>query len=73
MATELSGDNKAKIRLEGGNELSKKQEKPWSVPPYPPLGMPLNPLGVIVTDPMGGYTGRPIDPEETPVQDMDDL
>lgn len=53
--------------------MSKKQEKPWFVPPYPPLGMPLNPLGVIITDPMGGYTGRPIDPEETPVQDMDDL
>lgn len=27
----------------------------------------------IVTDPNGSYTGRPRDPEETPVQDADDL
>lgn len=27
----------------------------------------------IVTDPFGSYTGRPIDPEEKPVQDADDL
>ncbi len=25
------------------------------------------------TDPMGSYTGCPIDPEEIPVQDADDL
>lgn len=25
------------------------------------------------TDPQGSYTGRPIDPEEVPVQDADDL
>ncbi len=27
----------------------------------------------IQTDPNGSYTGRPIDPEEKPVQDADDL
>lgn len=27
----------------------------------------------IVTDPNGSYTGRPREPEETPVQDADDL
>ncbi len=27
----------------------------------------------IVTDPNGSYTGRPLDPEERPVQDADDL
>lgn len=27
----------------------------------------------IQTDPDGSYTGRPLDPEEKPVQDADDL
>lgn len=27
----------------------------------------------INTDPNGSYTGKPDDPEETPVQDADDL
>lgn len=27
----------------------------------------------IYTDPLGSYTGRPLDPEETPTQDADDL
>ena len=27
----------------------------------------------IQTDPNGSYTGRPLDPEEKPVQDADDL
>lgn len=27
----------------------------------------------IVTDPNGSYTGRPRNPDETPVQDADDL
>lgn len=25
------------------------------------------------TDPQGSYTGRPVDPDEKPVQDADDL
>ena len=28
---------------------------------------------VIHTDPNGSYTGRPLDPNEKPVQDADDL
>lgn len=28
---------------------------------------------LIITDPFGSYTGMPIDPEERPVQDADDL
>ena len=28
---------------------------------------------IIITDPNGSYTGRPIDPKERPVQDADDL
>ena len=27
----------------------------------------------IVSDPFGSYTGRPVDPNERPVQDADDL
>ena len=27
----------------------------------------------IVTDPNGSYTGRPLDPQEKPIQDADDL
>ena len=27
----------------------------------------------IVTDPNGSYTGRPVDPTEKPIQDVDDL
>ena len=27
----------------------------------------------IVSDPNGSYTGRPVDPEDRPVQDADDL
>lgn len=29
--------------------------------------------GMITTDPLGSYTGRPMDVMETPVQDADDL
>lgn len=25
------------------------------------------------TDPLGSYTGRPLDPHESPIQDADDL
>jgi hypothetical protein len=27
----------------------------------------------IVSDPFGSYTGRPVDPNDKPVQDADDL
>ena len=32
-----------------------------------------NMIGMIVPDPMGSYTGRPIEKWELPVQDADDL
>ncbi len=32
-----------------------------------------NPARPIITDPQGSYTGRPLQTEETPVQDADDL
>lgn len=42
--------------------------------PYIPLTRDkFDPLGMIMTDPMGSYTGRTIDPNEKPVQDADDL
>ncbi len=40
------------------------------IPILTPGGM--NPAPIIV-DPMGSYTGRPLDLEEKPVQDADDL
>jgi len=33
----------------------------------------VNSLGLYHTDPMGSYTGRPVDEEDIPVQDADDL
>jgi len=30
-------------------------------------------LGMMLTDPMGSYTGIPLDPLDQPVQDADDL
>lgn len=33
----------------------------------------MNMIDMIVTDPMGGYTGRPLEKWEIPVQDADDL
>lgn len=43
-----------------------------------PITTPDNGIGIggyyaIVTDPFGSYTGHSIDPDETPVQDADDL
>lgn len=53
--------------------LKNRNKRDWNVPPYPKLGMPLNPLGVIISDPMGGYTGTPVDFQDEPVPDADDL
>ena len=42
--------------------------------PYLPLtNDKSDPLGMILSDTFGSYTGRPIDPMEQPVQDADDL
>ncbi len=43
------------------------------IPAEPPLEGPMNPLGMFPFDPMGSYTGRPMLPDEIPVQDADDL
>jgi hypothetical protein len=32
-----------------------------------------NVICLLATDPLGSYTGRPIDPQDEPVQDVDDL
>ena len=37
----------------------------------PPVGV--NGIGLILTDPLGSYTGVSDDPFEKPVQDADDL
>ncbi len=53
-----------------------KKKKDLVLPPVPPLGMPIAPLGSdipVTTDPQGSYTGVPADPTEVPVQDADDL
>ena len=45
--------------------------------PFEELDIPkdknMNMIGMIVPDPMGSYTGRPIEKWEQPVQDADDL
>ena len=59
----------------------KKREESKRIPvQVPPLNLFAVPRGSIVADPMGSYTGRPLNeagiPEEmleTPVQDADDL
>lgn len=45
------------------------------IPPVPLWSPGIGPLPVppIVTDPNGSYTGRPLDPEDRPIQDADDL
>lgn len=52
------------------------KEKKLLIPPIPSvpfnMGMPAG-IPVVITDPMGSYTGTPENPEEIPVQDADDL
>ncbi len=43
------------------------------VPVPTPLRGPKNPMRTFPVDPMGSYTGRPMLPDEEPVQDADDL
>ena len=44
-----------------------------AAPIFPPLVASSLPVGNIVVDPLGSYTGIPADPAEIPVQDADDL
>lgn len=51
-----------------------KQENQKSHIPYLPLtNDKSDPLGMILSDTFGSYTGRPENPLEEPVQDADDL
>ena len=53
----------------------KKQETENTplIPSYPPWNLPYDPLGGVVVDPLGSYTGLPVDSGELPIQDADDL
>lgn len=48
------------------NRNTVPQEISWPVGPDATYRAPM-------TDPQGSYTGRPLDPMEEPVQDVDDL
>lgn len=50
-------------------KLGKKLSSVWS----PKKKSGKGPGKAIVSDPQGSYTGRPWDPYEIPVQDVDDL
>ncbi|MBQ5840519.1 MAG: hypothetical protein IIW40_01035 [Clostridia bacterium] len=66
-------------------EQKKKEPDRWPhVIPEPIGDPPMEPVifgdngtepaaPVIITDPLGSYTGVPLEPGETPVQDADDL
>ena len=43
------------------------------MPILPGFSVPADPFGVIITDPLGSYTGRVKDWLDLPVQDADDL
>ena len=51
----------------------KDNKSEHSIPYLPFSKDKVDPLGMIMTDPFGYYTGRPIDADEKPVQDADDL
>ena len=53
-----------------GNHLKLKQTK---VITHNPVVQDILNLPPSATDPMGSYTGVPLDEKETPVQDADDL
>lgn len=49
-------------------------KKRKEIPEFFPAGSFMKPYQEgIVVDPFGSYTGVTVDPEETPVQDADDL
>ncbi len=51
----------------------RKEKKDKDPIPVFPIGMPIDPVVPVIADPMGSYTGRPVDVTDTPVQDADDL
>jgi hypothetical protein len=54
--------------VQGGDVVSKKNDKKWVNPPPPPTG-----IWPILTDPLGSYTGLVPHMDDQPVQDADDL
>ncbi len=51
----------------------KREKADQDIPYIPFTKEKFDLLGMMLTDPMGSYTGRPMDPLEQPVQDADDL
>ena len=50
-----------------------KNDKKNNIPYIPMTRDKSDPLGMILTDPFGSYTGRPLDISDEPMQDADDL
>lgn len=53
--------------------MKKRQRRKREILPIPLPGVDLGIQNRIVTDPLGSYTGRPVDEFQEPVQDVDDL
>ena len=51
----------------------KREKNEQDIPYLPFTKEQFDFLGMMRTDPMGSYTGIPLDPLEQPVQDADDL
>jgi len=51
----------------------KHNKKEDNIPHFPLTRDKFDMLGMIMTDPMGSYTGVPSELLDTPVQDADDL
>lgn len=47
-----------------------ENQKHYTKPQWTPPGRSAD---NVITDPYGSYTGRPVDPQDRPVQDADDL
>ena len=51
----------------------KQKHQQEQIPYLSHLEGPFHNIGISMTDPLGSYTGQPIDPFDQPVQDADDL
>ena len=51
----------------------KREKKQGNILNVPMSKDKFDPLSMILTDPFGSYTGRPLNLLDTPVQDADDL
>lgn len=68
LAKRMTRANQGKLIWEV--EFMNQKEKMILIPPSPMGG---DREASIITDPQGSYTGRPIERNEVPVQDADDL